>query len=144
MFPSQQHFTCICMESNLKILERNKINFCDARFSSRVSNTPQHTQQLTQTCFTLSTPASLSVCKFSAHYPHKISCSVMRIKQLILDRNLSDEKQNSPNPFTRKLERQFGRIQKYVMACLRLKGQRTQRLVLRKAVISALASRLRM
>ena len=90
-------------ESNLKILERNKINFCDARFSSRVSNTPQHTQQLTQTCFTLSTPASLSVCKFSAHYPQKISCSVMRIKQLILDRNLSDEKQNSPSLFTRKI-----------------------------------------
>ena len=29
---------------------------------------------------TLSVPASLSICKFSLHYPHKISCLVMRIK----------------------------------------------------------------
>ena len=29
---------------------------------------------------TPSAQASLSVCKFSLHYPHKISCLVMRIK----------------------------------------------------------------
>ena len=28
---------------------------------------------------TISVPASLSVCKFSLHYPHKISCLVIRI-----------------------------------------------------------------
>ena len=31
----------------------------------------------------LSAPASSSVCKFSLRYPHKTSCLVMRIKQLI-------------------------------------------------------------
>ena len=30
----------------------------------------------------LSASAIISVCKFSLHYPHKISCLVMRIKQL--------------------------------------------------------------
>ena len=29
-----------------------------------------------------------SVCKFSLHYPHKISCLVMRIKLLIIHSNL--------------------------------------------------------
>ena len=43
-------------------------------------------------CFwslTLSGPVSLSVYKFSLHYPHKTSCLVMRIKQMIIHNNLS-------------------------------------------------------
>ena len=28
--------------------------------------------------------AGLSVCKFSLHYPHKMGCLVMRIKQMII------------------------------------------------------------
>ena len=35
------------------------------------------------TCLTLSVPPSLSVCKFSLHYPHKISYLVMIKKKLI-------------------------------------------------------------
>ena len=34
-------------------------------------------------------PASLSVCRFSLHYPHKISCFVIRIKQMIIYSYLS-------------------------------------------------------
>ena len=41
---------------------------------------------------TLSSPASLSVCKFSLHYPHKTSYLVMRIKQIIIDSYLSKVK----------------------------------------------------
>ena len=41
---------------------------------------------------TFSAPASLSVCKFSLHYPHKISCLVMRTKPLIINSNLSKMK----------------------------------------------------
>ena len=37
-------------------------------------------------------PTSLSVCKFSLHYPHRISGSVMRIKQMIIHSNLSKVK----------------------------------------------------
>ena len=37
----------------------------------------------------LSAQASLSVCKFSLHNPHKRSCLVKRIKQLIIHSNLS-------------------------------------------------------
>ena len=33
-------------------------------------------------------PASLSVCKFSLHYPHKTSCLVIRMKQMIIHSNL--------------------------------------------------------
>ena len=36
--------------------------------------------------------SSLSACKFSLHYPHKISCLVVRIKQLIIHSNLSKMK----------------------------------------------------
>ena len=36
--------------------------------------------------------ANLSVCKFSLRYPHKISCLVMRIKQMIIHRKLSKMK----------------------------------------------------
>ena len=39
------------------------------------------------TFLTLSAPASLSVCKFSLHYPHKISCLIMRIKKMIIHSN---------------------------------------------------------
>ena len=46
------------------------------------------------TALTLSAAASLSVCKFSLHYPHKTSCLVMRIKQLIIQNNLSKMKNN--------------------------------------------------
>ena len=54
---------------------------------------------------TFSSPASRSVCKFSLHYPHKISFMVMIIKQMIIHRNLyiKYEKQNSPDLFARKL-----------------------------------------
>ena len=39
---------------------------------------------------TLSVPANfISVCKFSLHYPYKISCLVMRIKQMIMHTTLS-------------------------------------------------------
>ena len=38
---------------------------------------------------TLSAPASLSVCKFSVHYPHKTSCLVMRKQQVVINSNLS-------------------------------------------------------
>ena len=37
-------------------------------------------------------PFHLSVCKFSLHFPHKISCLVMRIKQMIIHSNLSEMK----------------------------------------------------
>ena len=40
----------------------------------------------------LSAPASLSVCKFSLHYSHKIRCLVMRIKQIITQSNLPNMK----------------------------------------------------
>ena len=46
----------------------------------------------TQNMLTLWAPASLSVCKFSLHYPHKISCLVMRIKHMIIQSNLSEMK----------------------------------------------------
>ena len=36
-----------------------------------------------------SAPASLSVCKFSLHYPHELSCLVTRIKQMIIHSSLS-------------------------------------------------------
>ena len=35
---------------------------------------------------------TLSVCEFSLHYPHKVSCLVMRIKKLIIHRKLSKMK----------------------------------------------------
>ena len=41
---------------------------------------------------TLSAPASLTVCRFYLYYPHKISCFVMRIKQIIIHSNLSKMK----------------------------------------------------
>ena len=37
---------------------------------------------------TVSAPASLSECKFSLHYPHKISCLLMRIRQMNIHNNL--------------------------------------------------------
>ena len=40
----------------------------------------------------LSAPASLSVCKFSLHYPQKINCLVRRIKEMIIHRKLSKNK----------------------------------------------------
>ena len=36
--------------------------------------------------------SQLSVCKLSLHYPHKISCLVMRIKEMIIHSNLSKMK----------------------------------------------------
>ena len=39
---------------------------------------------------TLSAPDSLSVCKLSLNYPCKISCLVLRIKQLIIHSNLKN------------------------------------------------------
>ena len=41
---------------------------------------------------TLSAQASFSICKFSSHYPHKASCLVMRIEQLVTNSNLSEMK----------------------------------------------------
>ena len=41
-------------------------------------------------------PTSLSVCKFSLYYPHKISCLVMRVKQMIIYSNLSKMKYRIP------------------------------------------------
>ena len=40
----------------------------------------------------LSAPGSLSVYKFSLRYPHKIGCLVMRIKQKVINNNLSKMK----------------------------------------------------
>ena len=45
---------------------------------------------------TLSAPTSLSVCKFSLHYPHKIGCLRMRIKQMIIHSNLYKMKNKIP------------------------------------------------
>ena len=44
------------------------------------------------TTLTLSAPASLSVCKFSLYYPRKRSCLVMRIKRMVIYRNISKMK----------------------------------------------------
>ena len=44
---------------------------------------------------TLSVPAILSVCKLSLHYPYKIRCLVMRIKQSIIQSNLSELKRKT-------------------------------------------------
>ena len=52
---------------------------------------------------TLLAPACLSVCKFSLYYPYKISCLVMRIKQMVILGNVSKRKNSILNLFTWKL-----------------------------------------
>ena len=46
----------------------------------------------------LSAPASLSVhvCKVSVHYPYKISCLVIGIKEIVTNSNLSKMKNKIP------------------------------------------------
>ena len=60
---------------------------------------------------TLSSPGSLSVYKFSLYYPHKISCLVMRIKQMIIHSNLSKMKDKILLTCLQGNKRRFRRIQ---------------------------------
>ena len=66
---------------------------------------------ITIVTITLSASASLSVCKFSLLYPLKVSCMLVRIKQIIIHSNLSKMENNSLNIFARKLKIQFRKIQ---------------------------------
>ena len=57
----------------------------------------------------LSAPDCLSVFEFSLHYPHKISCLVMRIKQMIMHSNVSKMRNKLlPNLFRKKTKDSLG------------------------------------
>ena len=54
--------------------------------------------------------------KFSLHFPHKLSCLVMRIKQLIIHSNLSKMKKNLSRPdYKETMETVWARIQQCVI-----------------------------
>ena len=53
---------------------------------------------------------SLRLCKFSLHHPHKISCLVMRIRQMIIHGNLSVLKNKFSQPISKEAICKFMRI----------------------------------
>ena len=81
---------------------------------------------------TLSSPASLPACKFSLHYPYKINCLVMRIKQTIIHSNFSKMK-NKTLPTSLQVDYrdslwEFGHTSCCEFGAERLKGRATGRL----------------
>ena len=68
---------------------------------------------------TPSAPASSSVCKLSLYCPHRISCLVMRVKQMILHSNLSKMRNKTLQTCLHgNYKRQFRRIQQHVIWCV--------------------------
>ena len=69
----------------------NSFYFPLASFTSHQESQSISSSQKLSPLITLSVsaPAALSVCKFSLHYPHKIGCFVMRIKQIIIHSSLA-------------------------------------------------------